>query len=198
MKKVALILMMISSYYVYCQQSKEYLKLKATYEYDDAYVITLDSIRINGLIRTGLMSEQYSVVDFVHLDGSKKKYKPKNILGFGYSVFNFISIDDKFYRVVLTGNKVSLYKEVIPAKRITVPVPVNGYGIMASVYFDEKQKVFVKKPGETVFHQVVKQNFKEIFSDYFSGCKKLELKILNGQLVYTDIETIVREYNYCY
>lgn len=75
---------LISLSVAYGQESKKYLKLKQNSKYEEGYIISNDSIKIEGLVKRNIMNEfsEYSVVKFVHLDGHKATYYPYQIKGY--------------------------------------------------------------------------------------------------------------------
>lgn len=176
------------------QESKKYLKLKSSYKYREGYIIDKDSIKVKGLIKDNLASnsKKYSIVNFVEIDGTKKRYYPNDLKGFGYSIYKFVSDKSLFYQIVEIGGDVNLYKNVSEKRSI-----VAGVNNMSMSYSSSIERFYLKRKNETTFKLVTKKRFKEEFSKYFEGCDEIVNDILNEKITYKDIRTIVRKYNYC-
>ena len=177
------------------QESAKYLKLKKTPEYRTGYVLTHDSVTIQGLIKRNFNNKasNYSIVKFVHTDGSKEKYYPSNILSFGYSYRKFVSDKLSFYEIIHSGKNVTLYKNVSSSSWSTPGAP----GMGSTTYYSTNENFYVKRDCERTFTKVRKKRFKEDFSAYFNDCESIRTQILEDQVTYKDIKTIVRNYNAC-
>ena len=186
-KTIFIILLTIVGNLTYGQESKKYLEVKKNYNYREGYILNKDSVRVKGLIFNNRMKElrKYSVVTFVDLNGTKKKYHPNQLKGFGYSIFEFVSDNKLFYEVIQKGKKVSLYK-ILSANSVS-------YGMSTATI----ENFYVKRTNETSFKLVKKSKFQEEYSNYFKDCENVAAEILNKELDYKDIDTIVRRYNAC-
>lgn len=189
-------LLLLSTNSLTAQESDEYKKLKYDAKYREGFILNKDSSKVTGLIKGRLMNESslYSQVEFIHQDGSKKKYKPKDIKGFSTLIDNYISDGESFYKVIRTGRKVNLYYKVTKSTHTSFGGPG---GATTTSYNYESENYYVRKPSETNLKLVRKKSFANEFSDYFSNCEKLKAKIVSKQLTHKDIESIVNEYNYC-
>lgn len=176
------------------QESTEYLKIRDKLNYRDGFIIEKDSTKINGLIRDDLMNESslYSGVEFVYKDGSKKRFKPADIKGFGTIFHNYISDGESFYKIISTGDKVNLYF------KLTQRASSSYGGDGGTTYMTtSKENFYTCKTIETEIKLVRKKNFIEEFSNYFSDCEKLKVKIISKKVTHKDIKSIVDEYNNC-
>lgn len=177
------------------QVSKKYLKLKANYNHQEGYIIKNDSSIVKGLIKDGYLNEAkpYSVVNFVDVHGSKEKYHPDDLKGFGYSMMSFVSDGESFYQIIYNGTKMSLYKNISVVASVGAMVP----GMAPMIYSSINDELFVKRHGEKSYKWVTKTNFAREFSEYFTDCEELRTNILNKKLTHEDIRSIVRRYNHC-
>ncbi len=192
---VCAILLLHSISMAYAQESKTYLKLKSNLKYSEGYVINSDSVKVKGLIKNNIMDETklYSIVNFVGVDGSKKKYHPYEIKGYGFGIENFVSDNISFYKVIQSGKKAGLYFKMISVRN----AGFGGPGMAPTAYYTADENFYVRKKGTNDFKYVRKRKFVEEFSEYFSNCEKVKLKIQSKELTHKDIESIVREYNNC-
>ena len=197
------------------QESENYTKLKNNYNYYEGYIITKDSVKIEGLIKLRLMEEKlmeeklmeerliekqqmedsknFSLIFLVNKDGQKTKYKPADLIEFTYSNKKFVSDKSSFYQIIFAGNKMSLYKHM---SSITYNWPgltgTPGYTFSAIT-----EDLYVKRPHEIAFKPVKKKKFKIEFANYFSDCESIKLNIENETYTVEDIEEIVQNYNWC-
>ncbi|TRX48726.1 hypothetical protein FNH22_28610 [Fulvivirga sp. M361] len=180
---------------VNAQASKKYQKLRKNYHYREGYIITKDSTKITGLIKYSIYFEakKYGLVNFVHTDGKKRKYYPKDLNGYGHSIHKFVSDNSRFYEIVQTGKNIGLYKNISVTSWST-PGP-NGTGPMT--YSSSDESLYVKRSMDNSFKLVRKKKFKEEFSRYFEDCPALSSEIQHGRLTHEDISRIVIQYNHC-
>lgn len=192
---LALALLILSVNLAHSQESKKYLKLKQDYNYREGYILDKDSMKVNGLIKAHMMNEakKYSIVTFVQTDGTKKKYYPSGIKGFGYSIYEFVSDNSSFYEVVSKGRKVSLYKNLSVSSWSSPGAP----GMAPVTYSSTIEDLYVKRDNETTFKLVRKKNFAVEFSEYFKDCEEIVNKIIAKEYTHKDIERIVSKYNHC-
>ncbi|UXX78986.1 hypothetical protein N7E81_16655 [Reichenbachiella carrageenanivorans] len=177
------------------QESSKYLKLKNSPDYRTGYVFILDSTKIEGLIKHDFLNEaaNYSVVKFIHKDGSKEKYYPNNSISFGYSYHKFISDGSSFLELIQAGKNISLYKNVTKSSWSAPGAP----GMSSTTYSSTFEHYYVKRDSEDSFKEVQNKKFKEVFSEYFYDCEALSVEISKEELGLKDIKTIVRKYNAC-
>lgn len=170
------------------QESEKYGKFRNNANYREGYILNKDSIKVTGLFKDNLIN-YYSQVHFVYQDGTEKKLKPTDIRGFGTPLDFYLSDGESFYKIETIGKKVNLFSKVTEYQS----VPVNGYGPSNSY----KENFYVQKSFEKVFTLVEKKNFSKKFSNYFSDCETLQVKIASKQLTHKDIKAIVNSYNKC-
>ena len=189
--KIFAILLLCSLSIAYAQESETYLKLKSRHRYVEGYIIKLDSVKVLGLIKDKIQDEatRYEWVDFFAVDGSKTRYRPYDLKGYGYAAENFVSDYGSFYKIVSSGVKAGLYSKLISFG--------GGGGSMSASHGYEQRNIYVNKNGKKDFRYVTRKGFKEEFSQYFGDCEKLKLKILSEQVTSKDIELVLREYNDC-
>jgi hypothetical protein len=190
-----LTLLILAVNLAHSQESKKYLKLKQKINYREGYILDKDSIKVKGLVKDYFVSELkiYSVVTFVHLDGTREKYKPNEIKGFGYAIYKFESDDSSFYKVIREGKKVSLYQKLHVTGFSTPEMP----GIPSVSNYSKNEDYYLKKHNETTFNIVNKKNFASEYSTYFGDCEEVANKILSKQYTIENIKRIVVKYNYC-
>lgn len=195
MKLILTVLLISIGTSAHCQESETYLKFKQNFRYREGYILNMDSVKVEGLIKDNLAEDdkKYSVVNFVDKSGKKRKYKPDNIKGYGYSIHNFVSDKFAFYEIVVIGRKASLYKII---SKTTWSNP-TGVGMSSMTYSNENESFFVKKINEPSMKLVRKKNFKEEFSKYFGDCEEVVEKIRKEEFTYTQIRQIITKYNYC-
>lgn len=182
---------------VQSQDNEKYQKYKSKYNYRRGYVITWDSVKIEGLIKDNMMSEakKFSSVTFVNKDGLKLKYSPVDIREFKYSAYRIISDSSSFYQIVRNGSKVSLYKNMSVNYMMGAPA---GPGMPAMGYSSTSENFYVRKINETEFKPVKKSGFKTEFANYFRDCETVKTKIENKEYTHKDIREIVAAYNSCH
>lgn len=178
------------------QNNEKYQKYKRNYNYRRGYIITWDSVKLEGLIKDNMMSEtrKFSKIIFVSKDGIKSKYSPSEIQEFKYSGYKFISDSSSFYQRIYGGSKVSLYKNMSANYMMGGSA---GPGLPAMGYSSTSVNYYVRKTNETEFKLVKKSGFKSEFVIYFGDCESLKIKIENKELKSEDIRQIVAEYNSC-
>lgn len=130
---------------------------------------------------------------FVHLDGTKKKYYPSDIKGYGYSIYKFESSYSSFYKIVQTGMKVNQYMNISVNSWSTPGSP----GISSMNYSLTSGDFYMRQTNDYFFKLVRKKKFKEEFSKYVEDCDGVSSEILNGNLTHKDIKTIVGKYYFC-
>ncbi len=167
------------------QESEKYGKFRNNVNYREGYILNKDSIKVSGLFKDKLKN-YYSKLHFVYQDGTKKKLKPTDIRGFGTPLYFYLSDGESFYKIVTKGKRVNLYSKATKHKST-----VDGY------YDIDRENFYVQKPFENAFTLVRKKNFSKEFSNYFSDCETLKVKIASKQLTHKDIEAIVNNYNKC-
>ena len=188
------------------QETAKYLRLKATYNYKEGYIISFDTIKIIGLIKTNISRDEkkYEEVIFVHQDCSKKKYKPLDIIGYGYSSYRYESSLFSFLRIVQTGKHLNLYRTRTDnlnggkmAYSSSNPfLPSFNYASMEPI--ETKETYYVRKTNRSNFMRVDAYNFKGVMSMLAKDCPELLMDIKNETLTYVNISRVVRMYNLCY
>lgn len=138
-------------------------------------------------------SKAYSMVTFVHQNGTKRKYYPRNIKGYGYSMYKYESDGRLFYEIVVSGKKANLYKRIYQSSTM---MP-GGAGMPAMTTTSSSENFYVRKINETEFKQVMKKKFKEEFAAYFEDCADLASDISEEKVTHKDIRSLVRKYNFC-
>lgn len=190
------ILILLFAFKGYGQESKRYLKFKNKHNYSRGYIISIDSSRIEGLVkdRHGNERLEQSSVVFVAESGKKSRYYPHEIQGYGNPVNHFASDGGSFYKRVQSGRKVELYKL---NSSNNWSAPAAGPGMPAMNYHTESETFYVRKVNERRFRMVKKRKFEEVFAEYFKDCEAVKSKILNKELTHKDIKRLVQEYNLC-
>ncbi|MEZ4972436.1 MAG: hypothetical protein R2820_03965 [Cyclobacteriaceae bacterium] len=183
------------------QDSKKYLKAKRNYNYREGYIIGLDSVRIDGLVKDDVLheSKKHSNVTFVHKDGLKKTYFPWELKGYGYTNHQFISYKKLFLEILESGKKVTLYKAVEVTVVSVGGLVGGGFGTLPPSSGKVKHEAYyLRRANEASFREVVKRAiFKDIYSEYFGDCEDLANEIREGRLKFDDLRRIVMKYNYC-
>ena len=107
-------IILLASINSFGQESKKYQRLKKKWNKVDGYVILNDSIKQEGLIDWYDFSKpgRYSHLYFTAKDGSVNLYYPKETLEFGYDSMKFVSDGYWFFRAMLEGDRIGLYRNV--------------------------------------------------------------------------------------
>jgi hypothetical protein len=194
LSQITLIFLLLLSGNLQAQASEKYLSLKEKYNYNEGYIITINDQKVEGLIYGSAQNPSNNIqMLFVHKSGVKEKYRPKHLREYGFSHYKFVSDSKYFYQVIDTGPKVNLY-----VSHQTQNWSYGGhYGAAPTSSTSTKDYIYVKKTGESTFTRVRRMNFKEDFSRYFGDCDMIKEEILKKNLTFSDIEKIVRDYNYC-
>ncbi|MDA0194524.1 MAG: hypothetical protein O2887_13595 [Bacteroidetes bacterium] len=106
-----------------------------------------------------------------------------------------ISISDgnKFYELMVAGDRVSLMKVLYNGVK---PVTnVSGFGASNTTTIEEAY--YVKKNGETVYKEIQETTFVEEFREYFGDCESIRERIYRKELGPKVIREIMRLYNFC-
>ncbi|MEL7147169.1 MAG: hypothetical protein AAFO69_12420, partial [Bacteroidota bacterium] len=187
-RAIILILFVLTAHSSFGQESKRYLKFKNKVDYREGYVITNDSIKINGLLKDNLVNDfkSYSTINFIHQDGTKERFGPGGLIEFGYALTRFVSDHKTIYRLIKEGKKVSLYKNLYVSTDET-----QFEGTTSTVVTD----FYVKKYDEKTFNLVDQWGFAKKFSYYFADCEDLSGKIASKEYKHDDIFEIVFLYN---
>lgn len=190
---LSLLLILLSISFSYSQESRKYLRIKKNNpDYLQGYILNKGAVRIEGLVKDNVLNEtgKYSRVTFIFQDGTKARFRPDGIKGFGFWVYDYVSDDAKFYEVVQRGKKVTLYKRLRE-----IPHPKS----LESCFYDDftiiVEDFYLKRVHEGVFKPVNEEGFNKEFSEYFADCEKTANKIRNEELTYADILEVVKQYN---
>ena len=173
------------------QESKVYQRHKKKPNYFKGFVITIDSTRVDGLIKK-TQNDQYSTVTFISKPGIKSVYLPEELRGFTVAGLEYISADSRFFKVHIKSEFVSLYSGI--RKKTEYNPDFQGNYQSRNL---NSTKYFVKRPDEEEFTCVVSDDFRGIFSEYFKDCYEVKDKIERLLLTAKDIRIIVIQYNDC-
>ncbi|NOS91910.1 MAG: hypothetical protein HOP30_08305 [Cyclobacteriaceae bacterium] len=184
----------------FAQESADYEKYKKSLNYWDGYIIDKGGQKIEGLVKD-LNEEKvaYQVV-FVNKAGAKKKYKPSQIRGYGYSVYKYVSNSKIFLEVVSEGKRIGIYKA------LTESINYGGLSGTAPMK-SQSEGYYFKKTNEVVFFEFKAEAVNSIrlgkskkvdkkLVEYFSDCESLKTRIASGELTSNDYNKIAYHYNY--
>lgn len=177
------------------QESKKYMKLKRKLQYQEGYIVSKDSIKVEGLIKDQIMNEnkKFSKVTFVQKDGTKESYFPNEIRGFGYSMYRYVSDSSSFYEILSKTKKIGIYRK-LTSTFYTTPSP---FGTFEAINSSTLENLYIKRDSESTFKLVRRRNFIEDFSEYFKDCPEIVEKITTKEYTHKDIKKIVSLYNRC-
>jgi hypothetical protein len=138
-------------------------------------------------------SKNFSSIVFIPKEGKKSILYPRDIISYSCLMRTFVSYNNSFYEISVSGPKVILYKK---SEKILMTTNLGTQGQMSSGSID-KEMYFIRKANGTDLTEIKKKDFEKIVSEYFIDCKNLYLKILSKKLTYKDLPEIVKEYNWC-
>lgn len=178
------------------KESEKYLKFKNNSQYVEGYIINNDSVKIEGLIKAINVSDykKYASIIFVYKRGYKTHYGPAQIKAYGYLNNKFISKEGFFFKEIIIGDRVSLYKGV---HYMPMPPTMGPNGTFTGGGSSKATNFYLIRKGDKKFKLVGKFDFKVIYNSYFRDCDELAQKIYHKKLRYRDLKEIVREYNNC-
>ncbi len=200
MRFTILLFLIFSGLLCVAQESENYLKYKKNLNYRDGYIIDRGGKKIEGLVKEQNEDKIAYQVIFVNKAGAKKKYKPSQIRGYGYSVFNFVSNSKIFLEIVKEGKRIGIYKALTES--------INYGGLSGAAPMKSQYEVyFFKKTNELVFFKFKSEGVNSIrlgksnkvdkdLVEYFSDCESLKARIANGELTSNDYDKIAYHYNY--
>ena len=161
--------------------------------FSDGYIITVENDTVQGKVRDKFAFSSRKV-DFIDNQGNKCTYHPKDINGYSKSgIIDYMSIQEdilrEFARIVVDG-EIRLLK----VQKTGTTTTSNTTG--GTNYNSYSQDLFYLYNTRTkLTTRVLKLDFKNFVSDYFSDNIKLKEMILNKELRFGDLEIIVETYN---
>lgn len=181
------------------QSSKKYKRFLETGNYLEGYVIERDSTVLKGLIqrKPGDSPSLYTGIKFISESGEKRKYRAKDVKGFGYGFEHFVSDGNFVYAQVDKGSRIDIFLRVPKGvgrqidHSLYLPWQNPGPG---DYVFDHTAVYYLRKRGKG-YHQISESNFRNSTSKYFSDCQRLSNAIKKKSLKFEDLFEIVRFYN---
>ncbi|MGL1887345.1 MAG: hypothetical protein OCD76_12600 [Reichenbachiella sp.] len=194
---VCLLLSLIS----FSQESAAYLKMKSKSKYNEGFLVKQDSSLIEGLIKNSVWNSagQYAFLSFVHKDGTKEQFFPSELKGFSYEGLRFIANESSFYQEVKVGKRIGLYRSVLilPAGGGSAISTSATGSVMSTNQTSYDAGLYLRKTDEKVFKWVRERHFQLLFSKYFEDCPSLYEKVMNGEIMYRDIDQMMELYEDC-
>src|SRR5688572_24406725 len=169
MKRIFLMLFGLMSLFASAQQSDRYLQFRRDSDYADGYIVDKDGRKHTGLVfATDEDARSVSVI-FVSQSGLWKIYRPREINGYGFSIYNYVSNNTSFLEVIRETEKIGLYRH------FGVLTPFTSAGAIGPTFHTTDSDIFfVKRPVEKSFKKVSKRNFYSKFASYFADCEPLK------------------------
>ncbi len=193
MKKIALIFFIVLS----ISQSAFSQK-----DYREGYIVTNKGDTLFGKVKDRKVRTFNSVLyDKIRFKQPKsgwfpKKYRPAEILGYGYDDMHFRSLpftsEGNLFRPTTTFAYGELY---------FVKIVIDGrLSLIESEYIDDEtgyitSKLYLKKKDEMTYALVPMISFRKKMAEYFSDVDEIKEKIQSREYRLRDIREIVREYN---
>ncbi len=202
MRFTFLLFLIFPSLLCVAQESANYLKYKKNLNYRDGYIIDSEGLQVDGLVKEQNEDKIAYQVIFVNKEGVKKKYKPSQIQGYGYSVYKFVSGSKMFLQVVSEGKRIGIYKAFTSTTYMTIR-PGSGVGTFKT----EAERFYFKKVNDTKLYEFQTKHLNSIslgksnkidmkLAEYFADCESLKTRIANGELTSNDYNKIAYHYNY--
>jgi hypothetical protein len=172
------------------------------------YIITLNGDTVNGTIKIHDIAFNQLIVNWVDEAGKANKYRPDEIIGYGYDFLNYVAVKIDYQKEITAGINSSgvLFLEEIDngaAKlyqfvKLTYPKavmmeykePPVYYGSLSIDYY-----VVPPKGKPRIVHgNNVRNNLIRLFEDY----EDLVEEMINDRPFSEDVPSIVGKYNYWY
>lgn len=132
---------------------------------------------------------------FSSATGQRKAYTPDELSGYTLNGVNYISYTSDFYKVVVSGSKASLYQRVTDNSGKML---YNGSDAMAIITAAGKLGDFYLQTGsDTKLTWLTQKNFDKIIASAFGSCPTIVAGINSKQWNYSQLSTVVNEYNIC-
>src|SRR5688572_9131271 len=91
MRNLLFLALIISTFACSAQENKQYEKFKNKSNYTSGYIIDESGQKVYGLVRDMHDGYRSEFVDFVFKDGVKKSLSPKEIKGYGFSIYEYVA-----------------------------------------------------------------------------------------------------------
>ncbi|MDZ4795220.1 MAG: hypothetical protein SGI83_13145 [Bacteroidota bacterium] len=158
------------------------------------YVITAEGNRLEGYIKESFKSKASFV--FQSTDGKKTSYVGNDIKEAGINGVVYISYLSDFFKVISSGNKVSLYQKVSDASGKVIYNGAEVVGINPGTEGAINDH-FIKTTGADNMMLVNKKNFEQVVTAHCADCPNLVESVKTDKVNYEEIEKAVQLYNEC-
>lgn len=158
------------------------------------YIVGADGVRIDGFIKESFKSKASLV--FQSGDGKKTNYSGNEINEVGIEGVKYSSLLSDFFKVISSGNKVTLYQKVSDASGKVIYSGSDVVGINPGTEGSIGDH-FIKIKGADKWILVNKKNFDAVVSTNFSTCSSLLESLKTKAISYQEIEKTVQAYNDC-
>lgn len=187
MNKMFLSLALLVTAFPFLAQSQT-----ATADFQKGTIIKTSNETLEGSIKD---QTKKGTIVFTLPTGQKKVYTPDELLGFTLNGANYISYLSDFYKIVVTGSKASLYQRVTDNSGKML---YNGADAMAITTAAGKVGDFYLQTGsDTKFIGLTQKNFDKVLTTAFTDCTTIVAGIKAKQWDYSQLNTVVGEYNAC-
>lgn len=185
------LLLLFSPLISFGQENEKYEKYKNKSNYTSGYIIDETGVKVYGLVRDMHDGYRSEFVDFVFKDGTKKSLSPKEIKGYGFSMYEYVATKEGFLLLVSKGKKVTLFKET----RISVYSPGSVAKNNRLTTVEEDSDYYLQHTDSTDLKKVTALNFQKVSASFFFNCIYLKHTIETGEHRFRDLKKVVSIYN---
>ena len=189
--------------------SEKYQKLIEKKWYKEGYLVNTSGDTLQGLIRfRSNSSGELSSFWFFNTDGKKIYREPSDVQSIKCGELIYYSKEGSMYLLIHKGDSFDLVKNVTVSGAIQV-LTEFGLGYIGVSTDTTPMAMLLSDliPHSTMLHLVDnnsgeyllmrKKDFRKNYMDIFSSCKSLIAKIDGGEYAFSNLNTIVAEYDSC-
>lgn len=191
MRSLLFLALTLSTFACAAQENKQYEKYKNKSNYTSGYIIDEGGQKVYGLVRDMHDGYRGEFVDFVFKDGVKKSLSPKEIKGYGFSIYEYVATEEGFLEVITRGKKVTLFKET----RISAQSPTSAVRDNRLTPILESSNYYIQHTDSTDLKKVTALNFQKVSTSFFFDCIYLKHTIETGEHRFRDLKKVVSIYN---
>jgi hypothetical protein len=165
------------------EKSEKYNDWVAKPGYHEGYVLNADSNKIEGIV----IDQAVSSVKIILPSGETRRYQASKCKGYGFNLYRFISMGNRFAQVIYDMKSIGIYKRPIISFRGngSMPmgmtpigsIPVRTVPTTMNRKKGDRFLYYIRKKNEKNFEQVKGVNFANKFSKYFADCPYLHENI---------------------
>jgi hypothetical protein len=193
MKKNVLSLMMFFAVMPFMAFSQIEKPASLPADFVPGYLITATNEKLEGFIKESLKSQ--GTIFFVNTKGEKKQYNSYNLQSFVINNVTYVSYSNDFYKVIVIGNKGTLYQKV--SDNSGKLINTGSESRVATTTDGKTGDFYLQVKTSDDLTLITKRNFESVFAKVCADCLALQNDIKAKQIDYAQVVKAVEEYNSC-